>query len=97
MSNKNICNGREWLNKASESDTGSIQYSVDLEIYKLGSKKSVNIDAYCDIRDCSRKVSLSFYISNKKQMKRRLKKIDKLIDHLSNFRDGLLKAQKEFK
>jgi hypothetical protein len=79
---------RVWLNPPSMGDSGAYSHKIEVEKYK----EHINIEATISLWDCSRKIVLDFSVWNKGDKKQRLKKIDVLIQHLSEFRDQLDEA-----
>jgi hypothetical protein len=69
---------RVWLNPNRSYDDGYIITSVDTEG-----------DFNLKIADCNRIVDLNVYYSTKSEKKRRIRKMNVLIDELTNLRDAM--------
>jgi len=80
--NKKMQN-RVWLN-----DDPELTACLSWRSY-LPDDEDVYRQADFDIRDCRRTISLEFSYDNKRGHKDAIKKVNKLIDELRNFRDTL--------
>jgi hypothetical protein len=79
---------RKWLNPKDHNDTGLIAYSVLTD----EGDEWASVDAFLDIWDCSRKISLNFCFDNDKQAKNRAKKIDYMISALEEMKEAMAEA-----
>lgn len=84
MDSITISNSRQFLNPLKDDDTGLLQSHVIVHRW--------SIDAEFSIWDCNRKISLNFDCYSHEDILKRAEKVDKLIEHLQQFRKGLGKA-----
>ena len=69
------------MNPVSHADTGAIMVEVSCNEYYTTTS--------LQIRDCSRKIELDFSARNKSELKERLKKVDTMIDTLTEMRSKM--------
>ena len=86
----NRFNKRIWLNDEKDQ-TGFISAKIDHFL------EDSYIDADIKIADCNRVINLSFNCGGAKTNAAALKKLDRLTDVLSDFRDKLVKVQEKVK
>lgn len=85
--------GREWLNPLDSSDTGNIMYTVSCNAYRQEALLTSECDADFSFSDCTRKITLDFSYYSHESYVERLRKVDSIINHLYDFRDGLVQAR----
>jgi len=76
---------RRWLNKPGHESTAFVYATIDKGY----------LDGDITIADCTRQITLSFYANNKKAYKNNLKKLDRLIGTLVEFREAYVKHYEE--
>jgi hypothetical protein len=82
---------RKFLNK--NTGLAAIETSISIDRIDGG------IDASVDISDCNRKISLDFYVFNteEKYVKKRIDKLNLIVEEITKFRDTYLEFLKEAK
>jgi len=87
MKDKFYVKKRKWLNPIGHWNTGAISYTVTRDSYSVG----------CDLSiwDCSRKVSLDLCVTDDQSAKQVSKKLNILIDSLTEIRECIGKAYQD--
>jgi WD40 repeat protein len=80
-------NRRIWLNPINSLDFGAAMTRVETFEDAFGS-----LDATVTLWDCNRKVDLAFNASTKREFNERIKKLDRLILLLEEFREDMYVA-----
>jgi len=80
---------RKWLNPSSHEDTGHIKAFVSLDTWPVDGVPCHDIEAGFDLADCARKVSLDFGCKTEVGALARIKKLNILIDTLTEMRDTI--------
>jgi len=81
--------GRDWLNPVDHGDTGSIKFYVYAD-------NGYAVNSTLEISDCTKKVFLEFGYMDEEEYQQRLEKIDKIMIHLSELKDGLMTSWPNF-
>jgi hypothetical protein len=94
MKEKRVFHKRAFLNSGEGMAALEVRVIDGSYTVKDTGKCQVNLDGGLSVTDCSRAISLDFYVWDAKSLAAAVQKADTLIDAIEGMRDALVKAAK---